>query len=98
MPPVRPMLAKAVHSVPREIDATTPGAQSRWNPTKTLSWQPVRPELVVEVRYEHLQARRFRHTSRLVRFRPDRTPESCTYEQLEEVAPAELMEMWRRDK
>jgi ATP-dependent DNA ligase len=76
------------------IDATTPGAQSRWNPTKTLSWEPVRPELVAEVRYEHVQGRRFRHTSRLVRFRPDRTPESCTYAQLEEVAPAELMEVF----
>ncbi|MER5264335.1 ATP-dependent DNA ligase [Actinosynnema sp. NPDC002837] len=76
------------------IDAATPGAQSRWNPTKTLTWEPLRPELVAEVRYEHLQARRFRHTSRLVRFRPDRTPESCTYAQLEEVAPAELMDVF----
>jgi ATP-dependent DNA ligase len=76
------------------IDAATPGAQSRWNPTKTLTWEPLRPELVAEVRYEHLQSRRFRHTSRLVRFRPDRTPESCTYAQLEEVAPAELRELF----
>ncbi|MFE2757772.1 ATP-dependent DNA ligase [Actinosynnema sp. NPDC059335] len=76
------------------LDATTPGAQSRWNPAKTLSWEPLRPELVAEVRYEHLQARRFRHTSRLVRFRPDRTPESCTYAQLEEVPPAELLELF----
>ncbi|NUT46305.1 MAG: ATP-dependent DNA ligase, partial [Saccharothrix sp.] len=76
------------------LDATTPGAQSRWNPAKTLSWEPVRPELVAEVRYEHLQARRFRHTSRLVRFRPDRTPGSCTYAQLDEVPPAELRELF----
>jgi len=67
-----------------------PGAQSRWAPDKDLSWQPLRPELVAEVRYEHLLAGRFRHGARLVRFRPDRDPESCTYAQLEQVAPAEL--------
>ncbi len=76
------------------IDAATPGAQSRWAPTKTLSWEPVRPELVAEVRYEHLQSMRFRHTGRLVRFRADRTPDSCTYAQLEEVPPAELGELF----
>ena len=67
-----------------------PGGLSRWSPTKDLSWEPLRPELVAEVRYEHVQAGRFRHGGRLVRFRPDRTPESCTYAQLDEVAPAEL--------
>ncbi|HWO63592.1 MAG TPA: ATP-dependent DNA ligase, partial [Umezawaea sp.] len=50
----------------------------------------VRPEWVAEVRYEHVSGGRFRHMSRLVRFRGDRTPESCTYGQLEVVAPAEL--------
>ncbi len=67
-----------------------PGGVSRWNATKDLSWEPLRPELVAEVRYEHVMAGRFRHGGRLVRFRSDRTPESCTYAQLEEVAPAEL--------
>ena len=67
-----------------------PGAQSRWAPDKDLTWEPLRPELVAEVRYEHLLGGRFRHGGRLVRFRPDRTPESCTYAQLEQVAPAEL--------
>ncbi|WP_020417506.1 ATP-dependent DNA ligase [Amycolatopsis sp. ATCC 39116] len=67
-----------------------PGAQSRWNAGKDLSWEPVRIELVAEVRYDHLQAGRFRHATRLVRFRPDRTPDSCRYDQLEEVPPAEL--------
>lgn len=76
------------------MDAATPGAQSRWAPAKTLSWEPVRPELVAEVRYEHVQAMRFRHTGRLVRFRPDRTPESCTYAQLDEAPPAELAEVF----
>jgi ATP-dependent DNA ligase len=67
-----------------------PGARSRWAADKDLAWEPLRPELVAEVRYEHLLAGRFRHGGRLVRFRPDRTPESCTYAQLEQVAPAEL--------
>jgi ATP-dependent DNA ligase len=67
-----------------------PGAQSRWNAQKDLSWEPLRTERVVEVRYEHVLSGRFRHTARLVRFRPDRDPESCTYGQLTEVPPAEL--------
>jgi ATP-dependent DNA ligase len=67
-----------------------PGGQSRWNAQKDLSWEALRPELVAEVRYEHVLAGRFRHGGRLARFRPDRTPESCTYAQLEQVAPAEL--------
>jgi ATP-dependent DNA ligase len=67
-----------------------PGNLSRWNAQKDLSWEPLRTELVAEVRYEHLLSGRFRHTARLARFRPDRDPESCTYAQLVEVAPAEL--------
>lgn len=67
-----------------------PGGVSRWTGGKDLSWEPLRPELVAEVRYEHVQSGRFRHGGRLVRFRPDRTPASCTYAQLDEVAPAEL--------
>ncbi|MBF6285748.1 ATP-dependent DNA ligase [Nocardia cyriacigeorgica] len=67
-----------------------PGGMSRWSAGKDLSWEALRPELVAEVRYEHVQSGRFRHGGRLVRFRTDRTPESCTYGQLDEVAPAEL--------
>jgi ATP-dependent DNA ligase len=67
-----------------------PGAQSRWNAGRDLSWEPLRPELVVEVRYDHLQGDRLRHSGQFVRFRDDRDPRSCTYSQLEEVAPAEL--------
>ena len=73
----------------------TPGGTSRWNAQKDLSWEPLRVELVAEVRYEHVQGRRFRHGGRLVRFRADRTPASCTYAQLEEVAPAELTRLFR---
>ncbi|GAA1996835.1 ATP-dependent DNA ligase [Catenulispora subtropica] len=75
-----------------------PGAQSRWAPTKDLTWEPLRPELVAEVRYEHLLSGRFRHGGRLVRFRPDRTPESCTYAQLEQVAPAELASLFGEEE
>jgi ATP-dependent DNA ligase len=67
-----------------------PGGQSRWNAGRDLSWEPLRPELVVETRYDHLQGDRLRHAGQFVRFRDDREPASCTYSQLEEVAPAEL--------
>jgi len=60
-----------------------PGAVSRWNAGKDLSWQPLRPELVVEVRYDQLEGNRFRHTSHFTRWRPDRTPASCSYDQLD---------------
>ena len=71
-----------------------PGGQSRWNAGKDQSWEPVRPELVVEVRYDHLQGDRFRHGTTFVRFRDDRQPESCTYAQLDEAAPAQLAQIF----
>jgi ATP-dependent DNA ligase len=67
-----------------------PGGMSRWNAQKDLSWEPVRVERVVEVRYEHVMAGRFRHTARFVRWRDDKRPGDCRYDQLEAVAPAEL--------
>ena len=60
------------------------GEGSRWNAGKDLSFVPLVPELVVEVRYEHMEGERFRHTAQFNRWRPDRTPASCTYEQLEQ--------------
>lgn len=60
-----------------------PGAVSRWNAGKDLSWVPLRPELVVEVAYDHMQGTRFRHTAKFRHWRPDRDPQSCTYSQLE---------------
>jgi ATP-dependent DNA ligase len=66
---------------------------SRWNPGKTLSFVPLRPERVVEVRYDHLEGRRFRHTAQFVRWRPDRDPRSCTYDQLEETVSFDLAEV-----
>jgi ATP-dependent DNA ligase len=80
----------ALHQAEAHAAGRMPGGVSRWNAQKDLSWEPLRTELVAEVRYEHVLAGRFRHGGRLVRFRPDRTPESCTYAQLDEVAPAEL--------
>ena len=56
--------------------------------------EPLRPELVAEVAYEHVQSGRFRHSARLLRWRPDRDPASCTYDQLEEVPPYELAEIF----
>ena len=80
----------ADHQAQAQAAGKMPGGVSRWNAQKDLSWEPLRVELVAEVRYEHVLGGRFRHGGRLVRFRPDRTPESCTYAQLDEVAPAEL--------
>ena len=71
-----------------------PGAASRWNAGKDLSWEALRIELVAEVAYEHLQRDRFRHTARFVRWRPDREPASCTYAQLETPVPVELREVF----
>ncbi|MBD0292796.1 MAG: ATP-dependent DNA ligase [Jiangellaceae bacterium] len=70
-----------------------PGAVSRWNAKKDLSWLPVRPELVVEVAYERMEGNRFRHTARFRRWRPDRDPRSCTYEQLERPVEFDLAEV-----
>src|SRR3546814_7483149 len=71
---------------------------SRWNATKDLSWEPVRAERVVEVRYEHVLSGRFRHTARFVRWRDDKLPRDCTYDQLEarsEEHTSELQSLMR---
>ena len=70
-----------------------PGAVSRWNATKDLSFVPLRPELVVEVAYDHMEGDRFRHTAQFRRWRPDRDPRSCTYAQLEEPVRFDLAEI-----
>jgi len=71
-----------------------PGGPSRWNAKKDLSWTPLRPDLVCEVAYERVDNGRFRHSTRLLRWRPDRTPESCTFDQLEVVPPIELTQVF----
>lgn len=73
-----------------EAERRMPGAQSRWSGGKDLSWEPLRPELVVEVAYDHMQGNRFRHTAQFRRWRTDKKPSDCTYDQLEVVAPQEL--------
>ena len=68
-----------------------PGATSRWNRGKDLSWEPLRPERVCEVAYDHMQGTRFRHAAHFVRWRPDKRPHDCRYDQLE-VTPAYELE------
>lgn len=67
-----------------------PGATSRWNRGKDLSWEPLRTERVAEVAYDHLQGDRFRHATTFRRWRPDRRPSDCRYDQLEVTPPFEL--------
>ena len=73
-----------------------PGSQSRWSQGKDLSWEPLRPELVVEVAYEHMQSGRFRHMAHFRRWREDKRPADCTYAQLEVVPPQELAKIFPR--
>jgi ATP-dependent DNA ligase len=73
-----------------EAGQRQPGGQSRWSAGKDLSWIALRPELVVEVAYEHMQGDRFRHMAQFRRWRSDRDPQTCTYAQLEVVPPEEL--------
>ena len=70
-----------------------PGAVSRWNAKKDLSWVPLRPELVVEIKYDQLEGRRLRHTGQFLRWRPDREPSSCTYDQLDVPVRYDLAEV-----
>ncbi len=71
-----------------------PGGQSRWSAGKDLSWEPLRIERVVEVKYDHLQGDRFRHATVFVRWRPDKRPEDCRYDQLEVTTPFALEEVF----
>lgn len=72
-----------------------PGAQSRWNQGRDLSWEPLRVERVVEVAYDHLQGDRFRHATTFRRWRPDKEPRDCRYSQLETTPPYELTTILR---
>ena len=74
----------------RESGQRMPGAASRWNRDKDLTWEPLRAELVCEVAYDHLQGDRFRHATTFRRWRPDKRPDQCRYDQLEVTAPYEL--------
>ena len=67
-----------------------PSATSRWNRGKDLSWVPLRPERVCEVAYDHMQGTRFRHAAKFLRWRPDKRPQDCRYDQLEVTSAYEL--------
>jgi len=77
-------------------DVRMPGGQSRWSAGKDLSWEPLRIGRVCEVRYDHLQGDRFRHATMFLRWRPDKRPADCRYDQLEVTPPAELAEIFAR--
>lgn len=72
----------------------TPGEPSRWTAGKDLSWEKLRPELVCEVAFDHLQGDRFRHAATFLRWRPDKPPKECTYDQFTTVVPVELKEIF----
>ena len=84
----------AEHAVNPEGPRRIPGGQSRWSQGKDLSWEPLRPELVVEVAYEHMQGTRFRHMAQFRRWRTDKQPSDCRYAQLEVVPAQELLEIF----
>lgn len=79
---------------PPGFTGDAPGAPSRWSTDRSTQWQPLKTKLVVEVRYDHVSGRRFRHGTKLVRWRPDKSPRQCTFEQLQ--APARPRQIVRR--
>jgi ATP-dependent DNA ligase len=83
--PVRRRLAEELPKLGKPgfiSDKRIPGGQSRWSRGKELDWNPVKPEVVVEVRYDKLERNRFRHGTRLIRFRPDKDPKQCTWREV----------------
>jgi len=84
----RPALTKMLEALiaPPGFTGKAPGGPSRWSTERTGEWEPVKPKLVVEVRYDHVTGDRFRHGTKLVRFRPDKAPRQCTFEQIEPEA------------
>ena len=79
---------------PPGFTGDAPGGPSRWSTERSTEWQPLRPDLVVEVRYDHVTGERFRHGTKLVRWRPDKAPRQCTFEQLgREARPALVRKM-----
>ena len=80
---------------PPGFTGRAPGGPSRWNTERSMAWEPVKPVLVVEVRYDQVTGHRFRHGTALLRWRPDKDPKQCTYEQLApELRPSELKELF----
>jgi ATP-dependent DNA ligase len=93
----RPALTKELEKLiePPGFTGSAPGGPSRWNTERTTQWQPLRPVLVAEVRYDQVTGRRFRHGTGFLRWRPDKDPTQCTFEQLApELKPSELKELF----
>jgi ATP-dependent DNA ligase len=93
----RPRLTKDLEALiePPGFTGSAPGGPSRWNTERTAQWQPLKPALVVEVKYDQVTAHRFRHGTALLRWRPDKDPKQCTFEQLApELRPSELKELF----
>ena len=90
----RPALTKKLEALrePPGFTGNAPGGPSRWSTERTGQWEPLKPVLVVEVRYDHISGGRFRHGTRLVRWRPDKSPRQCTFAQLElPVSPRRIL-------
>jgi ATP-dependent DNA ligase len=89
----RPALTRRLEKLiePPGFTGRAPGAPSRWSSERSTEWQPLRPELVVEVRYDQVTGDRFRHGTRLLRWRPDKAPRQCTFEQIERTAAPGLL-------
>jgi ATP-dependent DNA ligase len=93
----RPALTRKLEALiePPGFTGTAPGGPSRWNTERTGQWEPLKPVLVVEVRYDQITGRRFRHGTGLLRWRPDKDPTQCTFDQLApELRPSELEELF----
>jgi ATP-dependent DNA ligase len=82
----RPALTKKLERLvhPPGFTGDAPGGPSRWNQGRANVWQPIKPKLVVEVSFDHVTSRRFRHGTKLLRWRPDKAPEQCLMNQLEQ--------------
>jgi ATP-dependent DNA ligase len=93
----RPRLTKDLEELiePPGFTGSAPGGPSRWNTERSMAWKPLRPELVLEVRYDQVTSGRFRHGTGFLRWRPDKDPKQCTYEQLApELRPSQLKELF----
>jgi ATP-dependent DNA ligase len=91
----RPALTKKLEKLtaPPGFTGDAPGGPSRWSNERSTQWQPLKPKLVVEVQYDHISGNRFRHGTKLLRWRPDKLPRQCTFEQLESPGrPREIMQ------
>jgi ATP-dependent DNA ligase len=90
----RPTLTKRLEKLiaPPGFTGNAPGEPSRWSTERSADWKPLRPKLVVEVRYDHVTGDRFRHGTKLMRWRPDKAPKQCTFDQIRSaVKPDEVM-------